>query len=64
LIRRTLFARCTEGSNWGYSDTLIWAGKGCRAEFEVIYRDTSTAVPTPAPATEVITCGTKRLFTS
>jgi hypothetical protein len=51
LVRRTAFARCTEGSNWGYGDTLIWAGRGCRAEFEVTYRRAA------APVTRTISCG-------
>ena len=29
---------CRQGSNWGYTDSFIWANQGCRAEFEVTYR--------------------------
>jgi hypothetical protein len=59
LVRRTTFARCTKGSNWGHSDSLIWAGQGCRAEFEVFYRRTPVK-PRPGPArpvTRTISCG-------
>ena len=44
--------RCREGRNWGSSDTLIWAGAGCRAIFEVSYRSAG-----PASATRRISCG-------
>ncbi len=59
LVKRSTFARCTEGSNWGYSDTLIWAGNGCRAEFQVIYRRAGVTPPsTPAkPVTRTFACG-------
>jgi hypothetical protein len=30
---------CRQGSNWGYTDSGIWANQGCRAEFEVTYRE-------------------------
>ena len=56
LVRRSTFARCTEGTNWGHRDTLIWAGQGCRAEFEVVYR--RAAAPSPVkPATRTLACG-------
>ncbi len=58
LVRLGMFARCTQGSNWGYSDSLIWAGQGCRAEFEVTYKAPAVVpAPTPEPTTKVITCG-------
>jgi len=59
LVKQTMFARCTEGTNWGYSDSLLWAGNGCRAEFEVVYRRAAvTPPPSPAkPVTRTITCG-------
>ena len=58
LIQQGMFARCTQGSNWGYSDSLIWAGRGCRAEFEVTYKVPAVLpAPTPQPATKVIACG-------
>jgi hypothetical protein len=56
LIRLGMFARCTQGSNWGYSDSLIWAGRGCRAEFEVTYKD-EVADKDKKPTTKVIACG-------
>jgi Protein of unknown function (DUF3011) len=61
LVKRSFFSRCEEGSTWGYADTLIWAGNGCRGEFEVKYR---RAVPAPPrrpepakPVTRAIVCG-------
>jgi hypothetical protein len=58
VVRLGMFARCTQGSSWGYSDSLIWAGRGCRAEFEVTYRAPAVLpAPTPEPTTKVITCG-------
>jgi hypothetical protein len=57
LVQEATFARCRQGSNWGFSDSLIWAGNGCRAEFEVAYRGASTPQPQPASAARTITCG-------
>jgi hypothetical protein len=61
LAREISRNRCRQGFNWGFSDSLIRAGNGCRAEFEVTYRDVATTVPAPAPApkpiTRTITCG-------
>ncbi len=28
---------CRAGTNWGFTDALIWANNGCRAEFDVTY---------------------------
>ena len=51
--------RCRKGTTWDHTDSLIWAGNGCRAEFEVTYKDVATPLPAPAPAptTRLITCG-------
>ena len=38
MVDQVVFSRCRQGSNWGYKDSLLWAGHGCRAEFEVTYR--------------------------
>jgi hypothetical protein len=73
LVQQASFANCRQGSNWGYTDSLIWAGNGCRAEFEVTYRAASSGLPespvgptstpasTPASAgtsiTRIVTCG-------
>ena len=59
LVEQSFFSRCRQGSNWGYGDTLVWAGNGCRGEFEVTYRR-ATPEPQPAPAkplTRTVTCG-------
>jgi hypothetical protein len=59
LVKRSFFSRCEQGSNWGYGDTLVWAGNGCRGEFEVTYRRAAPA-PRPdsvTPVTRIITCG-------
>ncbi len=40
--------QCRQGSNWGSTDSFIWANKGCRGEFEVTYAGTSPA-PRPPP---------------
>lgn len=45
-------SQCRQGFNWGFTDSLIWANRGCRAEFEVTYQ----AAPT-AGDTGRITCG-------
>jgi hypothetical protein len=29
---------CRQGSNWGFTDSFIWANRGCRGDFEVTYR--------------------------
>ncbi len=34
LVRQLSNARCTQGSNWGWSNTGIWVDNGCRGEFE------------------------------
>ncbi len=31
--------RCRQGTNWGFTDSFIWANGGCRGEFEVTYSD-------------------------
>ena len=60
LVKRSFFSRCEQGSTWGYGDTLVWAGNGCRGEFEVSYRR-PTPPPPPAPEpsrnTRTIVCG-------
>jgi hypothetical protein len=56
LVRNLSTARCLEKSNWGYTSKFIWANQGCRGEFEVTYRGTTPAPPTP-PAPRTITCG-------
>ena len=57
LVKRSTFARCTQGTNWGYSDSLIWAGGGCRAEFAVFYRR-AAAPPAAAKAVlDTVSCG-------
>ena len=59
LVREVGFGnRCRQESNWGNTDSVIWAGNGCRAEFEVTYRNTTAPLPAPAPTTRRITCGT------
>jgi hypothetical protein len=59
LVKRSFFSHCEEGSNWGYRDTLVWAGNGCRGEFEVKYRRAAPPPrPEPAkPVTRTIVCG-------
>ena len=59
LVKRSFFSKCRQGDNWGYRDTLVWAGNGCRGEFEVKYRR-ATPAPPPEPAkpvTRTIVCG-------
>lgn len=53
LVRDLSINRCRKGSNWGNTDSFIWANRGCRAEFEVTYRDGGPSTP----GTRVITCG-------
>lgn len=54
LVRDLSRSRCRRGSNWGNTDSFIWANAGCHGEFEVTYRSTVT----PGPGTRHITCGT------
>ena len=54
LVRDLSGDRCRQNSNWGYTDSFIWANKGCRAEFEVTYGNAVT----PTPGTRRISCGT------
>ncbi|MGH7581347.1 MAG: DUF3011 domain-containing protein, partial [Gemmatimonadales bacterium] len=59
MVREISFGdRCRQGSTWDNTDSFVWAGNGCRAEFEVTYRDATAPLPAPAPATRSITCGT------
>ena len=44
---------CRQSFNWGFTDSLIWANRGCRGEFEVTYTAAS-----PPGNTRRITCGT------
>ncbi len=43
---------CRQDFNWGFTDSLIWANRGCRAEFEVTYEGSASAANTRR-----ITCG-------
>ena len=37
-VRRDLSGtRCSQPSSWGYTNAVLWASRGCRAEFEVTY---------------------------
>jgi DUF3011 family protein len=54
LIEDRSAGRCREGSTWGSSDTVIWAGRGCRGLFEVTYHGGPGA---RAPVTRRLTCG-------
>lgn len=38
LIRERSRGRCKEGSNWGYSGSVVWTSGNCQGEFEVTYR--------------------------
>ncbi|MDQ3136389.1 MAG: DUF3011 domain-containing protein [Gemmatimonadota bacterium] len=53
---RDLSGRCRQNSNWGYTDSFIWANSGCRALFEVSYGGTTPVPPTPP------TSGTRRFM--
>jgi Protein of unknown function (DUF3011) len=54
-------SRCRQNSTWGYTDSFIWANRGCRADFEVTYGSgtPSRPSPEPIPSTRVISCGNK-----
>jgi hypothetical protein len=54
LVRDLSGNRCRQGDNWGHTDSFIWTNRGCRADFEIVYRNTGA----PAPGTRRITCGT------
>ncbi len=54
LVRDQSGGRCQQGSTWGYTDSFIWANKGCRGDFEIAYGNTGA----PTPGTKRITCGT------
>lgn len=55
--------RCRQNSTWGYTDSFIWANRGCRGDFEVTYGSGTPSKPTPepppAPGSRVISCGNK-----
>ena len=57
LVRDRSGNRCRQNSNWGHTDSFIWANKGCYADFEVTYGGTTPAPPLGA-GTRIITCGT------
>lgn len=54
--------RCRRGTNWGFTDSFIWANRRCRAEFEITYHRTGgPTAPSPRPPAATrrrITCGT------
>jgi hypothetical protein len=52
LIRDLSGGRCRQGSNWGNTDSFIWANRGCWGEFEVTYRGGTGA-------TRIISCGSR-----
>ncbi len=54
LVRDLSNSKCRKGNSWGNTDSVIWTSKGCRADFEVTYRE---AGPTPPTSTRRITCG-------
>ena len=35
---------------------MVWASRGCRAEFEVTYRAEPSPLPSGAPGTRVVSC--------
>jgi Protein of unknown function (DUF3011) len=51
--------RCRQNSTWGYTDSFIWANRGCRAEFEVTYGSGTPSKPALTSGARVITCGNK-----
>jgi hypothetical protein len=55
MVRDLSGGRCREGSTWGFTDSFIWANRGCRAQFEVTLRGEGTAAGPTGPA--VISCG-------
>ena len=57
LVRDLSANKCRQGSSWGNTDSLIWANKGCRGDFEVTYKDAGPTPPTPPTSTRRITCG-------
>ncbi len=50
LVRELSNNRCRKGTNWGNTDSYIWANAGCKAEFEVTYRGVAPPRPTPGPS--------------
>ena len=46
LIDRLSDARCTAGSDWGYSGRTLWVDNGCRGIFDVQFR-TGTGIDNP-----------------
>lgn len=40
---------CTFGSTWGFYDSKIWVGHGCRAQFSYDVASGPTPAPAPAP---------------
>ena len=39
LVRQRSGSACIQGRTWGYDRSGIWVDRGCRADFEVGYRD-------------------------
>lgn len=59
-LRRDLSGtRCSQPSSWGYTNALVWASRGCRAEFEVTYGARPSPVPSPGPGTRVVSCASQ-----
>ncbi len=54
LIRDLSGGQCRQGSNWGNTDSFIWANRGCWGEFEVTYRGETGG---GTPGTRIISCG-------
>ena len=53
LVRELSVGRCRQNQSWGFTDSFIWANKGCRAEFEVALRSGSGG----GAGSQLITCG-------
>jgi hypothetical protein len=56
LVRNLGRSSCQQGSNWGYSNGVLWTNRGCRGEFEVSYAGNAAIGATP---TRVMTCGSQ-----
>jgi hypothetical protein len=56
LVRSLGQTSCTQGRNWGHTDSFIWTNRGCMGQFEVTYQDGEANAGGLKP--RVIDCGT------
>jgi hypothetical protein len=55
LIREISSGVCRQNRTWGFTDSFIWANRGCRGEFEVVLIAPGGMLG--IPGSQLVTCG-------